>query len=113
MTTPNPGRPVRGSRSGRPVMALLDLLGRRMTLRVVWELRGPALTFRALEAAVGTNPSVLNTRLKELRAAGLVTHSDDGYALTADGRTLLGLMLPIAEWSVDWAKRVGLREGAQ
>ena len=27
--TPKPGRPVRGSRSGVPVMALLDLLGRR------------------------------------------------------------------------------------
>ena len=33
---------VRGSRTGRPVMALLDLLGRRWTLRIVWELRdGP------------------------------------------------------------------------
>ena len=37
-----PGRPVRGSRTGRPVMALLDLLGRRWTLRVLSELRdGP------------------------------------------------------------------------
>ncbi len=27
MTTPKPGKPVRGSQSGRPIMALLDLLG--------------------------------------------------------------------------------------
>jgi DNA-binding HxlR family transcriptional regulator len=111
MTATKPGGPVRGSQSGRPIMVLLDLLGRRMALRIVWELRDRALTFRALEAAVGTNPSVLNTRLKELRAAGLITHADEGYVLTADGRALLALMLPIAEWSVGWAKR--LRESAQ
>lgn len=29
---------MRGSRSGRPIMALLDLLGRRWTLRIIWEL---------------------------------------------------------------------------
>jgi len=41
--SPLPGRAVRGSRSGRPVMALLDLLdllGRRWTLRLLWELHG-------------------------------------------------------------------------
>ena len=32
-------RAVRGSRTGRPVMALLDLLGRRWSLRIIWELR--------------------------------------------------------------------------
>ena len=43
-------RAVRGSRSGRPIMALLDLLGRRWTLRVLWELRADALGFRELQA---------------------------------------------------------------
>ena len=42
MTTPKPGRRVRGSATGRPIMALLDLLGRRMTLRILWELRETA-----------------------------------------------------------------------
>ena len=32
-------RTVRGSASGRPIMVLLDLLGRRWSLRIVWELR--------------------------------------------------------------------------
>ena len=39
MPTPRPGRRVRGSRSGRPIMAALDLLGRRWALRILWELR--------------------------------------------------------------------------
>lgn len=93
---PLPGTPVRGSRSGRPLMALLDLLGRRGALRVLWELRGEALNFRALQEACETNPSLLNTRLKELRAAGLVDHAPGGYALTPRGRELHALLLPLS-----------------
>ena len=44
-------RSVRGSASGRPIMALLDLLGRRWSLRILWELREAPLTSRALRAA--------------------------------------------------------------
>jgi DNA-binding HxlR family transcriptional regulator len=105
MKLPKPGKPVRGSRTGRPVMALLDLLGRRMALRILWELsRADApLTFRALQGAVGTNPALLNTRLKELRAARLVVHHGDGYALSEDGTALLRLLLPVAVWADRWA----------
>lgn len=109
MNAPRPGRKVRGSRTGRPVMALLDLLGRRMALRVLWELAQAEapLTFRALQAAAETNPAVLNTRLKELRDADLVAHDGDGYALSAEGRTLLPLMLPLHDWAEGWGKRLG------
>jgi len=102
-----PGRPVRGSRTGRPIMALLDLLGRRMTLRVLWELsqHDQGWTFRALEAAAETNPSVLNSRLKELRAAGLVLHEDAGYRLSAEGKALLQLILPLHAWAETWSAR--------
>jgi DNA-binding HxlR family transcriptional regulator len=88
-------------------MALLDLLGRRMALRVLWELAQveAPLTFRALQAAAETNPGVLNTRLKELRDAGLVAHDGDGYALSAEGRTLLPLMMLLHEWAEGWAER--------
>jgi DNA-binding HxlR family transcriptional regulator len=82
-------------------MALLDLLGRRMTLRILWELSrvdGP-LTFRALQAAADTNPTVLNTRVKELRAAGLVTHDESGYRLTQAGSELMALLLPLHTWA--------------
>jgi hypothetical protein len=33
MTAPGPGRPVRGPSTGRPLMAALDLFGRRRNLR--------------------------------------------------------------------------------
>ena len=76
-------------------MAALDLLGRRSSLRILWELRaGTALTFRALQDAAQTNPSLLNTRLKELREAGLVEHPGEGYQLTASGRDLLTALQP-------------------
>src|SRR5580704_451781 len=90
-------RSVRGSRTGRPVMVLLDLLGRRMALRVIWELSQSAtpLTFRALQNAAETNPSVLNARLRELRQARIVERAADGYVLTADGRSLLATILPL------------------
>lgn len=104
MTTPLPSRRVRGSATGRPIMALLDLLGRRMTGRILWELRNGGLTFRALQAAAETNPSVLNVRLKELREARLVEHGPDGYGLTPHGLKLLELFLPLHMWAEEWAK---------
>ncbi|CAG1018376.1 hypothetical protein BURC_03147 [Burkholderiaceae bacterium] len=103
---PLPGAGVRGSATGRPIMALLDLLGRRWALRILWELReGHPETFRALQARMDElSPSILNTRMKELRAAQLVELSADGYALTPLGTRLLGLMLPLDQWAKGWAK---------
>ena len=99
------GQPVRGSRTGRPIMVVLDMLGRRGALRVLWELRdGRALTFRALQSAADTNPSLLNTRLGELREAGLVCHEGEGYLLTAEGASLIGALGPLAAWAADWGK---------
>ncbi len=87
-------------------MALLDLLGRRWAQRIVWELREGAKTFRALRAACDdVSPSVLNARLADLRAAGLVELGDEGYHLTADGKSLLKLMLPLHAWAERWAGR--------
>src|SRR5260370_7822185 len=84
---PVPGRPVRGSRTGRPVMALLDLLGRRWTLRLLWELRDGPLRFVALrKAAGGVSQSVLVVRLAELTAAGIVEEAGAGDPLTPTGR---------------------------
>lgn len=98
-------RPVRGSRSGRPIMVLLDLLGRRWTMRVLWELRGEALSFRALQAACsGMSPSVLNQRLAELREARLVEAGESGYALSPRGRELLALFAPLNRWAERWAR---------
>jgi len=87
-------------------MALLDLLGRRMTLRVVWELGAGELTFRELVEAAETNPSVLNTRLRELREAGIVRHeAGKGYALSTRGLQLLEALAPLDAWSRTWKAR--------
>ena len=103
--TPRPGRPVRGSQTGRPIMALMDLLGRRWTLRVIWALRDGRLTFRALqEACGGLSPTVLNQRVRELRESGLLeVEGAAGYGLTPLGRELIDKVLPLVAWSTRWA----------
>lgn len=102
--TPVPGKPVRGSKTGRPVMALLDLLGRRTCMRILWELRDAPLKFRPLQAAADTSPGVLNTRLGELKTARLVELSDNGYQLTADGLQLISRLLPLMQWAEHWSE---------
>ena len=106
--TPEPGRPVRGSTTGRPIMALLDLLGRRWALRVLWELRtGESLTFRDLQARCAeVSSSVLNDRLRELRDAGVVvSERGRGYSLTSEGARLLEDLAPLDGWARRWARR--------
>ena len=88
-------------------MALLDLLGRRWALRVIWELRDKPLLFRSLqERCDGMSSSVLNQRLQELRAAGIVELVDGGYGLTREGQRLLEAYPPLHEWAERWAARV-------
>ena len=52
---------------------LLELLESRYALRVLWALKdGHPQTFRLLQDSIGNiTPNTLNTRIKELRAAGL------------------------------------------
>ncbi len=96
---------VRGSQTGRPIMRLLDLLGRRWTLRIVWELREQPKRFRDLQDLIGASPTIVNTRLAELREAKLVELDEAvGYRLTALGKELLQLFLPLHTWSEKWAK---------
>jgi DNA-binding HxlR family transcriptional regulator len=98
---------VRGSTTGRPIMVLLDLLGRRWTLRIVWELRDAPRRFRELQDLIGASPTIVNTRLGELREARLVELDEaEGYRLTGLGRELLTLMLPLHRWSEKWAKSI-------
>jgi DNA-binding HxlR family transcriptional regulator len=86
-------------------MALLDLLGRRWALRILWELRKDPLTFRELQARCGgMSPSVLNSRLSELREAGIVEGGEEGYALTREGRRLLKDLAPLQRWAERWAR---------
>jgi DNA-binding HxlR family transcriptional regulator len=97
---------VRGSRSGRPIMALLDLLGRRWSLRILWELRDQPLTSRSLRAACDqASPTVLQARLSDLRQAGLVELvPESGYRLTVLGRELLENFLPLHRFAERWSR---------
>jgi DNA-binding HxlR family transcriptional regulator len=102
-----PGQPVRGSTTGRPLMAALDLLGRRWALRVLWELRHGPTGARSLQGRCdGMSSSVLYERLVELRDAGLIEKDAEGdYALTALGRSLGDALEPLDGWSRQWARR--------
>jgi DNA-binding HxlR family transcriptional regulator len=86
-------------------MAALDLLGRRWSLRVLWELRDGPVGARELRARCdGMSPSVLYARLTELTDAGLVTQeADQRYCLTNIGRTLGSALEPLDQWSRRWA----------
>lgn len=99
-----PGSPVRGSKTGKPIMALFDLLGRSWALGVIWQLsRGP-MTFRKIqESCEQISPTVLNRRIKELTASGLIERGEEGYMLTANGEELFAFLQPIGGWSQQWA----------
>lgn len=88
-------------------MALFDLLGRRWTLRVVWELRDGPLTFRELQSRCeDMSSSVLNQRLRELRDADILTAADgEGYALSHEGRSLIEALSPLHAWAQRWGER--------
>lgn len=105
MPAPRPGHPVRGSTTGRPLLAAMDLLGRRWTLRILWELRDGALGARALrERCDEMSTSVLYTRLGELTESGLVEQDgDEAYRLTATGADLNKALRPLDTWSEKWA----------
>ena len=87
-------------------MALLDLLGRRWALRILWELRAGPLTFRDLQSRCdGMSSSVLNQRLTELRAAAILEQSGNGYRLTPEGEDLLAAFPAFQTWADRWAQR--------
>lgn len=110
-----PGSRVRGSETGRPLNAALDLLGRRQTLRILWELRDKSMTFRELQARCDNcSPALLNKRLAELRKALLVEHQrGEGYRLTSHGETLRDAMAPLYHWAIDWGRLFGVENREQ
>src|SRR5215471_3096553 len=111
MPASNPRKPSPGSCARRPIMVLLDLLSRRWALRVMWELREDAASFRDLQSRCDSmSPSVLNDRLSELREAGIVEPvSGGGYRLTDEGHELGRSLLQMNDWAKRWAHRGAAR----
>jgi DNA-binding HxlR family transcriptional regulator len=105
VTEPAPDPPP----SSPSVLALLDLLGRRWVLRILWELRAEPLSFQALQQRCDSmSTSVLSQRLTELRAAQLVEKDRaGGYRLTEPGTLLLERLDGIDDWTQQWSQLLG------
>ena len=86
-------------------MAALDLFGRRWALRVLWELHDGSVGFRALQQRCDdVSPTVLSTRLSELREAGIVEQDDSrAHRLTPLGTDLLDALAPLTDWAKRWS----------
>jgi DNA-binding HxlR family transcriptional regulator len=112
---PRPGQPVRGSTTGRPLMAAMDLLGRRWALRILWELRDAPLGARALQSRCDRmSSSVLYERLDELTAAGLLARDEAGaYLLTDVGAQLAPALESLDTWARRWSDTLGPADGGQ
>lgn len=84
---------------------LLSLLESRYAIRVLWALKdNHPQTFRLLQDSVGAiTPNTLNTRIKELRAAGLLDHNQNGYVVTTLGADLLKRMGDLSAFATKWA----------
>ena len=88
-------------------MALLDLLGRRWTVRIMWELREGSLTSRALRTACDeASPTVMQAGLSELREAGLIELAARRW-LWPDrlGKELNETFLPLHRFAERWSKQ--------
>ncbi|WP_210409838.1 winged helix-turn-helix transcriptional regulator [Leptospira biflexa] len=93
-------------KSNRPIMLLLDLLGSRWVLRILWELKDEAFTFRELQVKCeNLSPTILNDRLKSLRNLNLVETSENGYSLSNDGKELLEVLGPLNSFAKELYKK--------
>ena len=93
------------SKDNAAVNQLFERLECRYAMRVLWALRdGHPQTFRLLQDSVGgITPNTLNTRIKELREAGLLDHGSDGYTVTPSGQDLLKRLSDVQPFAVRWA----------
>ncbi|MEO5669573.1 MAG: transcriptional regulator [Ramlibacter sp.] len=92
------------SKENAAISELLGLLESRYCIRVLWALRdGHPQTFRLLQDSVGgITPNTLNTRIKELREAGFMSHGSDGYIVTPSGSDLLKRMTDLPAFAAKW-----------
>lgn len=88
--------------SGEAANEIMHLLGRRWTLRILYELYQGPLGFRELRAhCEGMSTSVLSKRLRELTAEELVVQSvtNQRYLLTRRGEKLTDILSQLNSWA--------------
>jgi DNA-binding HxlR family transcriptional regulator/catechol 2,3-dioxygenase-like lactoylglutathione lyase family enzyme len=112
MVLPIPEHPVPGFQVRHPIMAAMDLLGRRWVLRILWELRQGPMGFRALQAICDQMPpSTLSQRLSLLQSTGLISQTKKHtYGLTRTGQELLKALAPLQAWAELWADQLRKQE---
>jgi DNA-binding HxlR family transcriptional regulator len=96
------------------ISQLLGLLEARYAIRVLWALRdGHAQTFRLLQDSVGgITPNTLNTRIKEMREAGLLSHGNEGYIVTPQGAELLKRLSDLPAFASKWSTAQAKKKAA-
>lgn len=88
-------------------MVLLDILGQKWTLRILWELSAGCVSFRQLRGMCDdVSPTLLNNRLKQLRDLRFVALEDCGYRLTGQGEDLVEHFARLDRWAQDWARTI-------
>ncbi|MGA5540815.1 winged helix-turn-helix transcriptional regulator [Mycobacterium sp. NPDC051198] len=87
-----------------PMLAVMELLGQRWVLRVIWELEPGSLGFLELRRHMGNcSSSMLSERLQQLVAAGLVVKNETGaWELTVAGAGLGAALSGLWDWSESW-----------
>jgi len=95
-----------------PVAKTAEVLGEKWTLLIVRELVLGATRFSQIQRGVPRmSPTVLNKRLAELQAHGVIVRKripeQKGfeYRLTESGRELYPVILQMAQWGMRWARR--------
>jgi DNA-binding HxlR family transcriptional regulator len=82
-----------------PIVRAVEVLGDRWTLLIVRDMLTGATRFNELSRGLpGLSRALLSRRLRQLVNAGLITRTDDGYALTSAGEDLRPLVFGLADW---------------
>jgi DNA-binding HxlR family transcriptional regulator len=94
-----------------PVSKTAEVLGEKWTLLIVRELVLGATRFCQIQRAIPRiSPTVLNKRLAELQAQGVIVRKripeqrGFEYQLTESGRELYPVILQMAQWGMRWAR---------
>ncbi|HEV7209359.1 MAG TPA: winged helix-turn-helix transcriptional regulator [Mycobacteriales bacterium] len=96
--------------SDAPLFDLIDLLGRRHALPLIWALRQAPEPFGVLVSTLAAPEAVLSQRLRELRATGLLEVDEAGsWRLTMHGRRLLDPLEQLADFAGSWSQ-LGARQ---
>ena len=87
-----------------PVAKAAEVVGDRWSLLILRDMIGGTTRFNDLVRGLpGISRAILSKRLRQLEAAGLVVHTEDGWALTDAGRDLEDIVFGLAAWGAKYA----------